>query len=99
MVFGARNVFPSPQTRCQVSDHAAVARLRVAHEQGWKSQPDIAFGFLREEREEKDPAEELDRDHYERLERPGNIMGEGGGAGNGQSRVEKMRCTDVKPCT
>src|SRR6218665_4009391 len=23
--------------------------------------------------------------------RPGNIMGEGGGAGNGQSRVEKMR--------
>ena len=36
--------------------------------------------------------EELDRDRYERLERPGNAMGEGGGAGNGQSRVEKVRC-------
>ena len=37
-------------------------------------------------------AVELDIDHQERLERPGNIMGEGGGAGNGQSRVEKIRC-------
>ena len=37
-------------------------------------------------------AEELDRDRQDRLKRPGNIMGEGGGAGNGQSRVVKMRC-------
>jgi len=34
----------------------------------------------------------LDRDRQERLERPGNILGEGGGACNGQSRVEKMCC-------
>ena len=27
-----------------------------------------------------------------RVERPGNFMGEGGGAGKEQSRVEKMRC-------
>src|SRR6218665_2097952 len=37
-------------------------------------------------------AEKLEKDRQERLERPGNIMGEGGEAGNGQSRVEKMRC-------
>src|SRR6218665_444218 len=50
------------------------------------------IGFLREEREKEDRGRTIDRDHQERLERPGNIMGEGSGAGNGHSRVEKMRC-------
>ena len=30
---------------------------------------------------------------FERFERPENIMGDGGGSGNGQSRVENMHCS------
>jgi len=47
-------------------------------------------------------AEELDRDRQERLERPGNIMVEGEGAGNGQNRVEKVcwsMCRQCQTCT
>ena len=54
------------------------------------------IGFLREERDKEDRGRTGQRPQ-ERLDRLGNIMGEGEGAGKEQCGVEKM--PDVQTCT